>query len=103
MSDEMGLFTKKGKNFKDVIAEEKNKGKYFKLLMKRLTSLSQSLLYSVSFLMLFIIIDVAVYALLAPAVLVWAGVLVASALVSSIFASKVTNRLKKQQWKYASM
>ncbi len=99
----MGLFTKKGKNFKDVIAEEKNKGKYFKLLMKRLTSLSQSLLYSVSFLMLFIIIDVAVYALLAPAVLVWAGVLVASALVSSIFASKVTNRLKKQQWKYASM
>ncbi len=99
----MGLRIKKGKNFKDVIAEEKNKGRYFKLMMKRLTSINSSLLYSGSFLLLFIVIDVAVYALLEPTVLIWAGILVASALVSSIFASKVTNMLKKQQWKYASL
>ncbi|XHH09131.1 MAG: hypothetical protein ACFCUE_00490 [Candidatus Bathyarchaeia archaeon] len=103
MSDEMGLFTKKGKNFKDVIAEEKNKGRYFKLVMKRLTSLSPSLLYSGSFLLLFIAVDFAVYALFEPTVIVWAVILVASALVSSVFASKVTHKLKRQQWKYASL
>jgi hypothetical protein len=102
VSDEMGPFRKKGKNFKEVIAEEKNKGRYFKLVMRRLTSLNSSLLYSVSFLLLFVVIDVAVYALFEPAVLVWAGILVASALASSIFASKVTHMLKKQQWKYTT-
>jgi hypothetical protein len=99
----MHLRIKKGKNFKEVIAEEKNKGRYFKILMKRLTRIDPSVLYGGSFLLLFVIIDVAVYALFEPTVLVWAVILVASALVSSIFASKVTHMLKKQQWKYSSV
>jgi ABC-type protease/lipase transport system fused ATPase/permease subunit len=101
LSDEMHLRIKKGKNFKEIIAEEKNKGKNFKRFMKRLTSLSQSVLYSASFLLFFIVIDVALYALFAPTVYVWAVVLVVAALISSIFASKITNKIKKQQWKYS--
>jgi hypothetical protein len=102
VSKEMHVRIKKGKNFKDVIAEEKNKGRFFKLTMKRLTSLSSSLIYGVSFLFAFISLDILFYALFTPGVLVWAGLLVATALVSSLFASRLTNLLKKQQWKYSS-
>lgn len=99
----MHLRIKKGKNFKDVIAEEKKKGRYSKMVMKHLTRINSSMLYGGSFLLLFVIIDVAVYALFEPSVLVWAAILVVSALVSSIFASKLTHLLKKRQWKYASI
>lgn len=98
----MNIRSKKGKNFKDVIAEEKNKGRYFKLVMKKVTRLNPSVLYGGTFLFFFIVLDVVLYALIAPSVIVWAGVLVVAAVVSSIFASKVTNLFKKQQWKYAS-
>jgi len=97
------LRIKKGKNFKEVIAEEKNKGRTFKRFMKRLTSISQSVLYGGTFLLFFIAIDVAFYALVAPTVIVWAVVLVVTALVSSVIASKVTGFLKKQQWKYSAI
>jgi len=103
VTEEMRLRVKKGKNFKEIIAEEKNKGRYTKLVMKRLTSLNPSLLYSGAFLLVFVAISAAVYALFEPTVFIWAGILVVSALVSSIFASKVTHVLKRQQWKYSSM
>jgi len=102
VSEEMHIRIKKGKNFKEVIAEEKNKGRTFKRVMKTLTSINTSVLYGGSFLLFFIAIDVALYVLLAPSVLVWAGLLVASALVSSILASRITGMLKKQQWKYVA-
>jgi membrane protein YdbS with pleckstrin-like domain len=103
VTEEMRLRVKKGKNFKEVIAEEKKKGRYTKLVMKRLTSLSTSLLYSCAFLLVFVAISAAVYSLFEPTVFIWAGILVLAALVSSIFASKITHLLKKQQWKYSSM
>ncbi len=102
MSEEMHIRAKKGKNFKEVIAEEKNKGRFFKKTMKKLTSLNSSVIYGGSFLLFFIALDVVLYVLLSPGVFVWAGLLVAAALVSSVLASRITNLLKKQQWKYAA-
>ncbi len=102
MSEEMRIRAKRGKNFKEVIAEEKNKGRFFKKTMKKLTSLNSSVIYGGSFLLFFIALDVVLYVLLSPDVFVWAGILVATALVSSVLASRITNLLKKQQWKYAS-
>jgi predicted tellurium resistance membrane protein TerC len=101
VSDEMHLRIKKGKNFKEVIAEEKNKGKNFKRFMKQLTSLSQSVLYGGTFLLFFIAIDLVLYALFAPTVYIWAVVLVVVALISSILASKISHKIKTQQWKYS--
>ena len=98
----MHIRVKKGKNFKEVIAEEKNKGRLFKKTMKTLTSINSSLLYGGSFLLFFVALDLVLYVLLVPSVLLWAGLLVATALVSSVLASRITNLLKKQQWKYAS-
>lgn len=102
VSEEIPMHTRKGKNFKEVIAEEKSKGKLFKKIMKTLTSINSSVLYSGSFLLFFIILDIALYVILLPSAFLWAGLLLVSALISSIFASKITNKLKKQQWKYAS-
>ncbi len=102
MSDGMHLRIKKGKNFKEVIADEQKKGRTFKLFMKKVTSISQSVIYGGSFLLFFAVIDISLFMLLVPSVFVWAGLLVVSALVSSILASRITKYLKKQQWKYSS-
>jgi uncharacterized membrane protein len=101
-SEEMRIHVKKGKNFKEVIAEEKNKGKLFKKTMKTLTHINSSVLYGSSFLFFFIVLDVVLYVLLLPSVFLWAGLLLVTALISSVLASKITNMLKRQQWKYAS-
>jgi hypothetical protein len=98
MSDVM--HTKKGKNFKEVIAEEKNRGKTTKKIMRAITSLRTSVVYAGSFLLFFIALAVAMYFLLAPGVFVWAGILVVAALVSSVLASRITSLLKNNQWKY---
>jgi hypothetical protein len=95
--------TKKGKNFKKIIEEEKNKGKNVRKLMHALTSIDTSLVYGGSFLLFFVAFDVVIYQLLAPSVLLWAGILVGTALVSSLLASRITNILKKNQWKYNSV
>lgn len=92
--------TKKGKNFKKIIEEEKNKGKNVRKLMRALTSINTSLVYGGSFLLFFVAFDVVIYQLLAPNVLLWAGILVGTALVSSLLASRITNILKKNQWKH---
>jgi uncharacterized protein YqhQ len=97
---EKGMRTKKGKNFKEIIEEEKNKGRTVKKIMRTLTSISTSLVYGGSFLLFFVILDAVIYYLLAPNVFLWAGILVGTALVSSLFASRITNVLKKSQWKY---
>ena len=102
VSDEMHLRIKKGKNFKEVIAEEQKKGRTYKLFMKRLTGINTSVIYGGSFLLFFAIFDLALYNLLVPSAFVWAGLLVVTALVSSILASRITKYLKKQQWKYSS-
>jgi hypothetical protein len=102
MSEGMHLRIKKGKNFKEVIADEKKKGRRFKLFMKKLTSISTSVIYGGSFLLFFVVFDLALYLLLAPTVFVWAALLVGSALASSILASRVTKYLKRQQWKFSS-
>ena len=98
----MHLRIKKGKNFKEVIADEQRKGRTFKLFMKRVTKINQSIIYGGSFLLFFAVFDLAIYVLLVPSVFVWAALLVVSALVSSIVASRFTHFLKKQQWKYSS-
>ena len=92
--------TKKGRNFKEVIKQEKTKGKTFKKIMRTLSSIDASVVYGGSFLFLFVVLDVAIYFLFVPGVLVWTGVLVGTALVSSLVASRVTNVLKKNQWKF---
>jgi hypothetical protein len=92
--------TKKGKNFKKIIEEEKNKGKNVRKLMRALTNINTSLVYGGSFLLFFVALDVVIYQLLAPSVLLWAGILVGTALVSSLLASRITNILKKNQWKH---
>jgi hypothetical protein len=102
VSDNMHLRIKKGKNFKEVIADEQKKGRTFKLLMKKITGISQSVIYGSSFLLFFVVFDLSLYMLLVPTVFVWAGLLVVSALASSILASRMTKYLKKQQWKYSS-
>jgi hypothetical protein len=91
---------KKGKNFKEVIREEKAKGQTAKKIMAKITGLSMSVLYGGSFLLFFLLIDAVLYFALSPSVLVWAGILVGSALVSSLLASRISNMLKKSQWKY---
>ena len=101
MSEET-MPTKRGKNFKEVIAEEKNKGKTRKKIMKRLTHINAEVMYGGSFLLLFVALDALIYYFLAPTVFIWAGILVGTAVLSSIFASRLTKTLKKQQWKYAS-
>ena len=95
--------TKKGRNFKEVIEQEKTKGKTFKKIMRTLSSIDASVVYGGSFLFLFVVLDVAFYFLFVPDVLVWAGVLVGTALVSSLVASRVTNVLKKNQWKFKTV
>jgi hypothetical protein len=99
---EIEMRSKKGKNFKEVIDDEKNKGRFFKKTMKILTGIDSSVVYGGSFLLFFAALDVTFYFLLAPGVFMWAGILVGTALVSSVLASKITKLLKKQQWKYAS-
>ncbi len=94
--------TAKGKNFKQVIQQEKTKGKFRRKLMKLLTRINTSAMYGGSFLLLFIALDAALYYVLSPSVMVWAVILVGAAAVSTLFASHVTDALKKRQWKYAS-
>ncbi len=93
---------KKGKNFKQVILDEKQKGKTYKKIMKTITGISTSVMYAFAFLLIFVSADATFYVLFSPSVFVWAGILVGVAVVSSLAASRVTNLLKKQQWKYAS-
>ncbi len=93
---------KTGKNFKDVIREQENKGKTRKAIMKVLTGLDTSLMYAGIFLLSFVSLDVLLFYLLVPSVYVWAGLLIGTAAVSSILASRLTKRLKNMQWKYAS-
>jgi hypothetical protein len=100
---EKDMGAKKGKNFKEVIEEEKNKGKTVKKIMRILTSLNTSVVYGGSFLLAFLTIATVLYFVLAPSVFVWAGLLVAAALVSSLLASRITNMLKRNQWKYKSI
>lgn len=99
---EQGMGTKKGKNFKEFIEDEKNKGKTVKKIMRTITSLNSSVLYGGSFLLVFIVLAVALYFLFVPGVFVWAGILVGAALVSSLLASRITTLLKNSQWKYKS-
>ncbi len=101
MSEEK-MRTKKGKDFKAVIAEEKKKGKTFKKLMKIITGLNSSIIYGASFLLAFATADILIYYFLTPTVFIWAAILIGTAIFGSIFASYLTNKLKKQQWKYAS-
>lgn len=96
------MSSKKGKNFKDIIEEEKTKGETRKKVMHFLTQINTGVLYCGSFLVVFVAISVLVYALLSPDVYIWAVALIIAAGVSSIFASRLTNALKKRQWKYAS-
>ncbi len=93
---------KTGKNFKDYIKEQENKGKTRKLIMKKITGIDTSLMYAGVFLLAFGSLDALLYLLLAPSVFVWAGLLVVTAALSSILASRVTKKLKNIQWKYAS-
>jgi uncharacterized membrane protein len=98
MSDSMTH--KKGKNFKEVIAEEQQKGKTKKSLMRTITSLSISVLYSGFFLLSFVSIAAVCYFALAPSVFVWAGVLVLAAAIGTVIASRMTKKLKNIQFKY---
>lgn len=91
---------KKGRNFKEVIEQEKTKGKTFKKTMRILSGIDASVVYGGAFLFSFIILDVMIYCLLAPGVFLWAGIFVGTALASSLLASRITNVLKKNQWKF---
>ncbi len=91
---------KKGKNFKEFIEDEKNKGKTFKAMMRAITSLNTEVIYACLFLAPFIVLSFVIYFALTPSVFVWAGILVVVALVSSVFASRITSMLKNSQWKY---
>ena len=101
MSEEK-MRIKKGRNFKEIIAEEKKKGKTSRRIMKRITHIDTSVLYTSSFLLPFVALDAMLYSLLKPNVFMWAGILVGIALICSIFASYLTKTIKKQQWRYAS-
>jgi membrane protein YdbS with pleckstrin-like domain len=94
--------TKKGKDFKQFIKDENQKGRTFKKIMKAITGVSQSVMYAFVFLLIFVTVDVVVYVSFLPPVIVWAGILVAVALAASVLSSRVTSLLKRQQWKYAS-
>ncbi len=93
---------KKGKNFKEVIEDEKNKGRTTKRIMHAITSLNTSLLYGGSFLLFFGALASIFYFTLLPSVFLWAVLLLVAALVSSLFASRITNLLKNNQWKYTT-
>lgn len=93
---------KKGKNFKEIIENEKKKGKTSRRIMKQITHIDSSLLYAASFLLPFIALDALLYSLLKPDVFIWVGILVSVAFFCSIFASYLTKTIKKQQWRYAS-
>jgi membrane protein YdbS with pleckstrin-like domain len=101
MSEEK-MRVKKGKNFKEIIEDEKKKGKTSRRIMKQITHIDSSLLYALSFLLPFVALDALLYSLFKPDVFIWAGILVGSALFCSIFASYLTKTIKKQQWRYAS-
>jgi hypothetical protein len=92
--------TKKGKNFKEVIEGEKNKGKTSKKIMHTLTSINSSVVFSGSFLLLFLMLDVVMYVAMTPMLFVWMGILIVNAVVSSLAASRITKFFKKPQWKY---
>ena len=94
------MWEKKGKNFKEYIEDEKNKGKTFKAIMRAITSLNTEVMYACLFLAPFIVLSVVLYVALSPTVFIWAGILLVAALVSSVFASRVTSMLKNSQWKY---
>jgi membrane protein YdbS with pleckstrin-like domain len=94
--------TKKGKDFKQFIKDENQKGRTFKKIMKAITGVRQSVMYAFVFLLIFVTVDVVVYVSFLPPVIVWAGILVAVALAASVLSSRVTSLLKRQQWKYAS-
>ncbi|MFB3889592.1 MAG: hypothetical protein ACE14S_08880 [Candidatus Bathyarchaeia archaeon] len=94
--------SKKSKTFKQVIEEENNKKKLHNRVMRRITSINASLLYSLSFLLPFVTVAALVYYLLSPSVAVWALLLVVVAGVCSVFASYFTKAIKKKQWLYAS-
>jgi hypothetical protein len=94
------MCTKKGKNFKEVIEEEKNKGKRVKKIMHRLTMINSSVVFSGSFLLLFLMLDVVMYVTMTPMLFVWMGILIVNAVVSSLAASRITKFFKKPQWKY---
>jgi hypothetical protein len=100
---ETGMREKKGRNFKEVIEQEKNKGKAFKKIMRLLSGINASAVYGCSFLFFFLFLDVGLYFLLEPSVLVWAAILVGTAMVSSLLALRITNVLKKNQWKFKSI
>jgi positive regulator of sigma E activity len=69
--------------------------------MKILSSIDSSIIYCLSFLFMFAGLCVLFYYLFAPTVFVWAGVVVGMAVISSVFASFLTKRLKKHQWQYS--
>jgi len=91
---------KKNRNFKEIIQQEKRKT-VLEAVMKRITGINASILYGSSFLSTFVALDILVYWLLTPDVWVWAAILIVVAVACSIFASRVTKILKKQQWRYA--
>jgi len=99
---EKTMCSKKGKNFKEILLAEKNKGKTSRKIMKRITSIDNSVVYAVSFLFPFVCLATLIYLLLLPDVYAWAALLVVAALVCSIFASRLTKLIKQQQWRYAS-
>lgn len=102
MSDkEMLARTKKSKNFKEIIIQEKEKGRTRRKLLKIITGIDAAIIYSFSFLIMFAITDVLFYLLFTPSVLLWAAFLVGASIVYSIVAHYITNTIKKRQWRYA--
>jgi len=99
---EISMKSKKGKNFKQVIEDEKQKGKTKKAIMRAITSLDESVVYSEFFLTPFIAVSAVLYFVFTPSVFVWAGILVLAAVVSTLFAARMASLLKNKQWKYKS-
>ena len=97
-----GMSSKKGKNFKEIIAEEQKKGKTKKSLMRTITSLDISVLYSGFFLLSFVSIAAVCYFAFTPSVFIWAGILVLAAAIGTVVASRMTKKLKNIQFKYKS-
>jgi hypothetical protein len=93
---------KKGKNFKEVIAEEQQRGKTKRSIMRAITSLDTSILYSGFFLLSFVSIAAVFYFAFAPSVFIWAGILVLAAAIGTAVASRMTKKLKNIQFKYKS-
>ncbi len=99
---EQSMHNKKGKNFKEFIEEEQNKGKTIKRIMCTITSINTAVMYSGSFLAVFMVFAAVAYFAISPSVFVWAGILLVAAVVSSVLASRITSLLKNSQWKYKS-